>query len=301
MQKFPQVEHRQATGELKETFDDIEATLRVPWVAFACRIMAAFPNALPRAWQIAKPHHAKTYAERAADSLRRNAVLPGRGLLNSRPKLKELGWSDEKIKELILVLDAFNYGNVKYLLLITGWSEALQGRHPKGKPLSPEDAAPLPRGLPPGVPAMHHMVDENTATAEVLGLYERIKVMHYHHGPSSDYRVLANYPDYLRFALDEVIAPIVRTPEYDAKQRALIAEAREWVCGFPGPVGVGPEDLMDTCKPHEIAGLIGILFMSQRFIADIIIDIIRLKQAFDGDVAAGASPFFNRDGTTGRK
>jgi len=300
MQKFPQVEHSQVTGELRETFDDIEATLRVPWVAFACRIMAAFPGALTPAWRVAKPHHATHYAERAADSLRRNAVVPSRGLQDPRPKLKELRWSEEKIKELILVLDVFNYGNVKYLLLITGWSEALQGRHPRGKPLAPEDAAPLPRGLPPGIPTMHHMVEENTATAEVLGLYERIKAMHYHHGPSSDYRVLANYPDFLRIALDDVIAPVVRTPEYDMKQRDLVAEAREWVSGFPGPVGVGPEVLMNTCQPHEIAGLIGILFMSQRFIADITIDIIRLKQAFDGDAAAGASPFFNQDGPTGR-
>ena len=147
---------------------------------------------------------------------------------------------------------------------------------------------------------MHHMVDENTATAEVLGLYERIKAIHYHHGPSSDYRVLANYPDYLRMALDDVIAPIARTTEYDMKQRDLMAEAREWVCGFPGPVVVGPADLVDACKPHEIAGLIGTLFMSQRFIADITIDIIRLKQAFDGDAAAGASPLFNRVGPAER-
>jgi len=255
--------------------------------------MATFPGYLPRAWRTAKPHHSTNYAERAADSLRRNAVLPRRGLVDPRSKLKALGWSDAKIRELILTLDAFNYGNVKYLLLITGWSEALQERHSTGKPLSPVDAAALPRGLPPGVPTMHHMVDENTATAEVLELYERIKAIHYHHGPSSDYRVLANYPDYLRMALDDIIAPIARSTEYDMKQRDLMAEAREWVRGFPGPVGVGPADLADACKPHEIAGLIGILFMSQRFIADITIDIIRLKQAFDGDAAAGASPLFN--------
>ena len=289
--KFPQIDHSEVTGELREIFDDIEATLRLPWVAFACRIMAGFPGALPCAWRRAQPHFGTRYAEHAADSLRRMAVLPRGNLADPRPKLRSLNWSDEKIRELILVLDAFNYGNVKYLLLITGWTEALQGRHPKGHPLSPEDAAPRPRGLPPGVPTMHHMVDENTATAEVSALYERIKNMHYHHAPSSDYRVLANYPDYLRIALDDAIAPVVRTPEYDARQRDLIVEARRWVSGFPGPVGVAPEELTNTCKPHEIAGLIGILFMSQRFIADITMDIIRLKQAFDGDAAAMASPF----------
>ncbi|MGH8673404.1 MAG: halocarboxylic acid dehydrogenase DehI family protein, partial [Burkholderiales bacterium] len=291
MRKFPQVEHEDATGALKDTFDDIEATLRVPWVAFACRVMSTFPGFLPQAFRIAKPHHSTRYAERAADSLRRNAVMPKAGLRDPRPRLRALGWTEERIRELILVLDAFNYGNPKYLLLITGWSEAIQGRHPSGKPLAPEDAASIPRGRPKEVPSMHHMVDENTASAEVFALYQRIKDMHCHHGPSSDYRLLANYPDYLAQALDDAIAPVARTAEYDARQRDLIVEARDWVRTLPGPVGVGPEDLLATCSPRDLAGLTGLLFMYQRFIADITIDIIRLKQAFDGDAAAGASPF----------
>ena len=53
MKKFPQIEHEEATGELKETYEDIEATLRVPWVAFACRVMSAFPSFLPQAFCVA--------------------------------------------------------------------------------------------------------------------------------------------------------------------------------------------------------------------------------------------------------
>ncbi len=291
MKKFPQIEHHDATGDVKNTFDDIEATLRVPWVAFACRVMSTFPGFLPQAFRVAKPHHSTHHAERAADSLRKHAVMPSNGMRDPRPRLRTLGWTEERIKELILVLDAFNYGNPKYLLLITGWSEAIQGRHPTGRPLAPQDAAPIPRGRPSEVPLMHHMVDENTASDEVLALYQRIKDIHFHHGPSSDYRLLANYPDYLSQALDESIAPVARTAEYDAKQRELIGEARDWVRSLPGPVGIGPEALLVSCSPREIAGLTGLLFMYQRFIADVTIDIIRLKQAFDGDAAAGESPF----------
>ncbi|MEP7206283.1 MAG: halocarboxylic acid dehydrogenase DehI family protein [Casimicrobiaceae bacterium] len=289
--KFPQVEHHEAAGDLKATFDDIEATLRVAWVAFACRIISGFPGALPRLWQAAKPHFATRYTERAADALRANALLPRGRMDDPRRKLKASGWTDDKIRELLVTLDAFNYGNVKYLLLITAWSEALQGRDAEGAPMSAADARPIPRGLPDGVAPMHHMVEENQASPEVIALYDRVKRMHFHHGPSSDYRLLANYPDYLTLALDDVIGPVVRTPAYESKTAALVAEARDWVRDFPAPAGVGPSDLAPACKPHEIAGLVGILFMSQRFIADITLDILRMKQAFDGDDAAARSPF----------
>ncbi len=36
--KCPQIDHADAAGELKEIYDDIQATLRVRWVAFACRV-----------------------------------------------------------------------------------------------------------------------------------------------------------------------------------------------------------------------------------------------------------------------
>lgn len=118
MHKFPQIEHHEAAGELKDTFDDIQRTLRVAWVAFACRIVSAFPSALPMMWRSASPHFGTRYAERAADALRANALLPRSQLQDPRPKLKAIGWSNDKIRELLVTLDAFNYGNVKYLLLI---------------------------------------------------------------------------------------------------------------------------------------------------------------------------------------
>jgi hypothetical protein len=110
-------------------------------------------------------------------------------------------------------------------------------------------------------------------------------------GASSDYRVLANWPDYLRLALEHLLEPVVRTEEYDAVARSLLLKARELVRGFPTPAGVGPDVLADSCSPSEIAGVTGLLFMYQRFICDVTIDMVLLKRAFDGPEAAAASPF----------
>ncbi|CAN5631164.1 hypothetical protein BH20ACT11_BH20ACT11_04630 [soil metagenome] len=48
--------------------------MRVAWVAFACRVLATFPDYLPLAWRAAKPVVATRYAERAADDARIDEV-----------------------------------------------------------------------------------------------------------------------------------------------------------------------------------------------------------------------------------
>lgn len=288
--KFPQLEHEDVAGELKDIYDDIQATLRVAWVAFACRVLATFPGYLPLAWRAAQPKFATRYAERAADTLRESSLLQGPNPSDPRPELRELGWDDARIDAVRHALDALNYGNPKYLLLITAWSEAIQDRPSGGAELSSEDAAPIPRGLPEGVAPLH-LVDQDTASPEVQALFKRVTDLHFHHGASSDYRVLANWPDYLQLALDEALEPVVRTEAYDAVARTLLVEARELVRGFPTPAGIGRDALADSCSPSEIAGLTGLLFMYQRFICDVTIDMIRLKQAFDGPQVAVSSPF----------
>ncbi len=197
--KFPQVDHADAAGELQEIYEDIQATLRVAWVAFACRVLATFPAYLPLAWRAAKPNFATRYAERAADELRALALLPGPAPPDPRPKLRGYGWDDARIDEVRGALDVLNYGNPKYMLLIAAWSEEIQGRSSGGADLPPEDAAPIPYGLPEGAAPLR-LVDPETASVEVQALFERVTDSHFHHGASSDYRVLAAWPDYLRLA-----------------------------------------------------------------------------------------------------
>lgn len=207
-----------------------------------------------------------------------------------RPELRKQGWDDARIDAARHALGVLNYGNLKYLLLIAVWSEAIQNRPSGGAELSLDGASPISRGLPEGIAPLQ-LVDPDTAPPEVEALFKRVIDLHFHHGASSDYRVLANWPDFLQHALDRVLEPVVRTEEYDGVVRTLLGQARELVRGFPTPAGIGHDALTDSCSPSEIAGLTGLLFMYQRFICDVTIDMIRLKQAFDGPEAATSPPF----------
>lgn len=290
--KFPQVEQDEAQGSLAALYEDVHATLRVPWVAFAIRVLSGmFPGFVEGAWQAARPSMATLHAERCADEIRRAAILPGASPPDPKPRLLEMGWSDEKIAHVNGLLDALNYGNPKYLVLLTAWEEAFNGRPAGGQTdLAPELARPIPYGLPAGMKKMH-LVDYDEASAEVLSLWQRAMNIHLHHGPASDYRVLAAYPDFLRVAMDEIIEPVVRTPVYEEAAIRIRAIARRGVAGFPTPGGVSREELQSRLSPTQIASLTALLFMKTRFIADITIDVIRLKQAFEGPSSAGESKF----------
>jgi len=289
---FPQVEYAEATGALRSCYDDMQDVLRVPWVMFAARSLAVFGGFVPAAWEAARPTFATHQVERAADELRALAILPGEAPPDPRPRLAGLGFGEPELLEVRHALDALNYGNAKYLLLITAWCEAVQGRASGGTthPAPAPRPATLPSGTPQGMAELS-LVDPRDVTDRVGGLLRRVTDLHLHHGPSSDFRVLANWPDFLQVALDDVLGPVVRTAPYETTAQSLLDHARTRVREFPVAAGLGPDQALEVCTPAEVAAITGLLFLFQRFILDVTIDMIRCTQALDGREAATSSPY----------
>lgn len=289
---FPQVEQADASGELAHIYEDIQCTLRVPWVPFAIRVMALFPAFVPAAWQMLKPQISTRYAEQGADRVREASIIPGPPPPDPRPKLRAAGRSDEEISKIRQALDALCYGNPKGLILITAWNEAWNERA-AGSPansLSAAEARQLPYGLPDGVEKLH-LIDPDRAPPDVQELLRQAKDLFLHHAPMSDYRALAAWPDFLRIAVEDILAPVALTAEYEETARRIRAIAREHVAGFSQVGGVSRRQMSDSLSGPEIAGLTGLLFMYNRFIADITIAMIRVKQAFDGASSATENTF----------
>lgn len=293
LQKFPQVDHHQASGPLRELYEDIHNTLRLPWVAFGIRVMSQFPYYIPEAWAALKPQISTHYAEEGADLVRQASIIPGGAPPNPTPQLLKNGWSETEIAKLKAALDALNYGNPKYLILITAWNEAWHQRNAGGQTgiaLQGKAAEMLPYGLPPGVEKFE-LIDTDTAPPRTQTILRDIRDASLQHGPATDYRVLAAWPDYLEIAFKDALLPVLLTAEYEETARRIRKIARDHVRGFDKVGGVAWRDLTDKLSPEQIAGLTGLLFMYNRFIADITIAIIRLKQAFVGTEDATANKF----------
>jgi hypothetical protein len=92
--KFPEIDQADSRGKLAQIYDDIEFTLRVPWVPFAIRVMSLFPDFVPDAWQMVKPQISTVYAEKGADLVREASIIPGPPPPDPRPKLRAAGRSD---------------------------------------------------------------------------------------------------------------------------------------------------------------------------------------------------------------
>nr|CAA75671.1 2-haloacid dehalogenase [Rhizobium sp.] len=288
---FPQISQSDVGGEMEATYENIRQTLRVPWVAFACRVLATVPEYLPVAWARTAEAMSTRYAEQAADELRERSLLSIEPKVDLKKRLRGAGWDNAQIEEVRRVVNAFNYGNPKYIMMITALCESFNLRPVGGGDLSVELRSSVPKGHPEGMDPLLSLVNANEAPPEVQTLLKRAADLHYHHGPASDFQALANWPEFLQIATDEALAPVVRTETFDLKARELIHRARELVQGLPGQVGIGRAELMSTCTPGEIAGLTGILFMYQRFIPDITISLIRIGECLDGSEAAAKSPF----------
>jgi len=290
--KFPEVDQADARGELAEIYDDIEFTLHMPWVPFAVRVMSLFPDFVPAAWQMVKPQMSTVYAEKGADLVREASIIPGPPPPDPRPKLRAAGRSDKEIGKISRALDSLNSGNSKGMILITAWNEAWNERA-AGSPansLSASEARQLPRGLPGGGEKLR-LIDPDRAPPDVQELLRQAKDLLLHHAPMSDYRVLAAWPDFLRIAVEDILAPVALTAEYEETARRIRAIARNHVAGFPGVGGVSRRQLSDSLSGPQIAGITGVLFMYNHLIADITIAMIRAKQALDGASSATENKF----------
>ena len=293
LQEFPQVDYDKASGKLGEIYEDIQNTLRVPWVAFAIRVMSQFEHFVPEAWAALRSQISTRYAEEGADRIREGSIVPGPAPADPTPQLLANGVTEGEIKKLKATLDALTYGNPKYLILITAWNEAWHERNAGGrseKPLQGRQSELLPYRLPRGVEKFH-LVDIESAGERVQRTLRDLRDASLHHGSASDYRVLAAWPDYLEIALKDALQPVALTAEYEETARQIRKIAREHIRGFDKVGGVAWRDLTDKLSPEQIAGMTGLLFMYNRFIADITIAVIRLKQAFGGAADATENKF----------
>lgn len=84
----------------------------------------------------------------------------------------------------------------------------------------------------PGGAGKLHLIDPDLAALDVQQLWRQVKDLFLYHAPASDYRVLAAWPGFLRIAVEDILAPVALTAEYEETARWIQAIARNHVAGL---------------------------------------------------------------------
>jgi len=264
---------------LQSIYDDIERTLRVPFVNFIFRTLANFPDYFVPAWKALAPLLRQVACERAGDRLR----LLAANEIAVEP-LANGSLSVEDRSAVAAFTDSIHYVLPKLLLTATALDRQASGDFIFRQVSPEEDAALIPHGIAQGTGKLP-LLDPADADAQLRLLFQDIQDLHRHPGVASYYRGLGQYPVLLAQVWREVRRH-VDTANYRQRKQAVLTLAEsladsELVRHAPAPMAPAPEAVREVLAVFRY-----------RLIPDLLLDVT-LTQAMLGDPQAAAYSRFS--------
>lgn len=268
----PEVMPDQADERIRPVYEDIQRTLRVPFVNLIFRTLANDPDYLAPAWEQIAPVLRTRGFERAADGLRAGA------LLEPVPDAAGVAWEALGPLDRIRAFnDTIHYVLPKLLLIATAWDQERFGSEQGG-----DDRSEIPLGVAEGTDKAQ-MVSAEDASERVRALLRREQSAHGHPLASSYYRVLANWPDLLEAAWSR-IEPVVGSTEHARRRDSLVEEATKAVRALP----IAGE-ITGAARTEDVSALLAAF--RREFVPSMMIDVALIKAMLDGAAAARRSRF----------
>jgi hypothetical protein len=197
-----EIPESEATGTVRELYDDMKATMNIGMINLIYRRMATADGLLEWVWDAVRPVLASGDVERAALLLESGLDWPSMPEIPA-PALPLLGLGSPEIDTLIRVLDDYNRGNSLNLFLLTAFAERLKsgGSWEEVPDATVDVPSAKPRDLPPIV-AMSDMSKETASLVRVLSA--PISLANKPMIPSL-FRHLARWPGYLALVSPHII------------------------------------------------------------------------------------------------
>lgn len=266
----PEVMPDDADERIRPVYEDIQRTLRVPFVNLIFRTLANDPDYLVPAWNQLAPVLRTRAFETLADRLRAAA------LLEPIPDTADVQWGElGELDRVRAFNDSIHYVLPKLLLIATVWDDEAFGG-------GEGDRSEIPLGVAEGT-AKVQMVSPSDATGRIRDLFQRETERHGHPLVSSYYRGLANWPDLLE-AVWSRIEPIVESAAYRERRDALVRQAGTAIRSLPISGRIE-----GAARTDEVSALLAAF--RRNFIPGMLIDAVLIKAMLDGPDAAKTSRF----------
>lgn len=278
----PVPEHRADAG-LTPVYQDLKATLGVPWVGVITQAVAHYRPFFVEAWRQFQPSARSHYFESRCDAIRISAweqVGTAFSVPSLTERLQRLGYSDVERAQIRAMLDIFDYGNPKYLVLATAIQQSLcEDRRLGGGDAARDKWDRMPRAPIYQIDPIPVMVEEHHALGGLKAVYEDIKATLGLPFVNSDYKAMGRWPSYLALAWQD-LKPSIDSEPYVRIRQQIHEQALSAAEGLPygylldkaRAIAIGlPED--------EVFELMRVIALFQWLLSGLILNVTWFKQA----------------------
>lgn len=197
-----EIPESEATGTVRELYDDMKATMNIGMINLIYRRMATADGLLEWVWDAVRPVLASGDVERAALLLESGLDWPSMPEIPA-PALPLLGLGSPEIDTLIRVLDDYNRGNSLNLFLLTAFAERLKSGGSWEE--VPDATVDVPSAKPQDLPPIVAMSDMSKETASLVRVLSAPIALANKPMIPSLFRHLARWPGYLALVSPHII------------------------------------------------------------------------------------------------
>jgi hypothetical protein len=268
--KVQYIPEYQATGALKESYEDMKQVLQVPWMGVVTMAYAHFPNFFKSFWAGYRALCSSQEFQNAALQLRADIE---KHVLEMAPptiseRLRMCTYSENELDDIRAVLEVLSHGNYQYTLLTTAARYLLEGgelaQHRSFTPLLSRHAPP------PRVPLV--LMEEHHVDIATKQIYSDLKQ---HLGlpfVNTDYRALARWPSYFGMAWAD-LRPHLNTDKYNQVCEIYQTRALELIRSLPNPEGVTSQLIRQAANEDNSADLLPVIQLFQHLHAGLMTNV----------------------------
>jgi len=243
--KLALVREPQATGRVKEIFEDLKRTLGVPLVPLLYKAYAAYPKFLNLHWSAFKPLLQTEEFFELCDRLRADAYTRVQSYFKV-PDLRRQMDSEELSLgaryELNQDIDLLYFLDAPVLLIAVIQMQAFDGPVGQTRPIHSAGRILMrPRPV---------VVEETAAPPATCKIYQELKQSFGLPALNLDYRVLARWPDFLRDYWN-LLKPMVSSPIYQESTQRVRETALGMAGQIPLPIELTLAQLDDAGVGHS--------------------------------------------------
>ena len=281
---FAEADEQTAPAELQAAFAETRTVLRVPFLDLLWRVLAEQPDFFLAAWAWLAPILGSEAAERAADDLRRGAVIqlaigvPAHRAFRGDLSRWEIGADD---RQRISNYNMAEHYLLPKLLLATELMLSELRRDAEKPRARGALVEALPRGVAPGMPPIGPM-NPADARGEIVDLFAEIRMRHGSETLADYYRTIARAGDFLRIAWNP-LRPIVGDPEYTSQLRRLVQRSAQ-LCTELRTLAIA--DLRAAAPPPSLETIRALNFFRNRLIPATLVELTIIKGLTDGPETA---------------